>query len=572
MASTTTATTTAIKSMDCLLREVLADVTEEDRGKFMNVCFKGIPTEINFTEKVVLIYVLSKMNMLELNNSENNCIIFYEANESPSLKGEYNCFVGDRGIPRRTNSWCMNFTIDPNEGRITKLIIPCNDTDLPTVISRLERLKDLRIWNCRSIPAELSNLQQLEKLTLADSSECRSLPVELSNLPYLEKLTLKDCSEQFFDNFPIQMKLQHLKVLHVDSNLPLSSPLFTWMTKKLPNLEVLDFNFEGMIGENLLDLENLSPDMCSRYLFDNFPTHTELRHLKQLFVSSGWPLSSPMLTWMTQQLPSLECLIFVDMGTDRTTLLLDHLCIPGGCFEESLQHLTICSCEVNNNHFEKLLFEVLRRFQNLVSLDLDSNNITTVQPIVDRINNDNSAIIHKSLRTLNLVHNLVSDDGHEGVRKDLDPKEKAALLSFLKTFNTIYDLGAWDFDDSDLKYAQQINHAGRSLFEVGNNSSRSLPLSAWPIVFERAGDKTEEDDATELNYLVRHIGPLIIGRFTNIHKCNRSRHDDVDVNTNKINVDGSNISKNNNNNNNNNYEQVLDDGNNGKKIITSKDL
>mmetsp|Transcript_45900 Transcript_45900/g.49531 ORF Transcript_45900/g.49531 Transcript_45900/m.49531 type:complete len:569 (-) Transcript_45900:166-1872(-) len=566
MASTATATATAIKSMDRLFRDVLANLAEEDRGKFMNACLKGIPTEMNFTEGVVVIYALAKICILELHNSENNCIIFYEG----SLKGEYNCFVGGRGIPRRINSWCMNFAID-NDGRIIKLFMPCNDTDLPAVIFWLERLKDLRIWNCRSIPVELSNLPPLEKITL-DCSECRSLPMELSNFPRLEKLTLENCSEQFFNNFPIQMKLQYLKVLHVDSTLPLSSPLFTWMTNKLPNLEVLDFNFDGMIGENLLDLENLSPDMCSRYLFDNFPTHTELCHLKQLFVSSGWPLSSPVLTWMTKQFPSLECLTFVGMGIDRTTLLLDHLCIPGVCFEESLQQLTICSCKVNNNHFEKILFEVLPRFQNLVSLDLDSNNITTVQPIVDRIKNDNSVVIHKSLRTLNLVHNLVSDDGHEGMRKDLNPKEKAALLSFLKTFNTIYDLGAWDFDDSDLKYAQQMNHAGRSLVEVGTNSGRSLPLSAWPIVFERAGDKTdynfhtEKDNATELNYLVCQIGPLLISRFTNIHKCHSSKHDNVDLNTNKINVDGSKSSKNNNKINNiNDDENDAQNGNHKRK-------
>jgi len=107
-----------------------------------------------------------------------------------------------------------------------------------------------------------------------------------------------------------------------------------------------------------------------------------------------------------------------------------------------------------------------------------------------------------------------------------DPKEKAAILIFLKTFNTVCNLEGFKKDDydPDVEYALSINHAGRNIVE--GNGDRPLPLSVWPIVLERSFEKSgyvkiyyddygtikeEQKHPTGLYYLLRN-GPALVGR------------------------------------------------------------
>ena len=50
----------AIKARESLLRDVIAETTEADRGKLMNICINSIPNKLLFIEGVILNSALSK--------------------------------------------------------------------------------------------------------------------------------------------------------------------------------------------------------------------------------------------------------------------------------------------------------------------------------------------------------------------------------------------------------------------------------------------------------------------------------------------------------------------------------
>jgi hypothetical protein len=198
----------AVKSMDRLLRDILSDTPEEDRGKLITVCLNSIPNKMNFVECVTLVSAFSKMGMVDINNIENDRIHFgnYKG-------GDHYDFCG--------NNFDADFTID-DDGRITGLDIYRGDEyDLPATIACLERLTKISVY------------------------KCRSLPVELTNLPHLDTLFLIECSPDLFENFPIQMKLNNLKKLCIYKCVCVfpsaPSQFLTWMTSQLPSLEDLEF-------------------------------------------------------------------------------------------------------------------------------------------------------------------------------------------------------------------------------------------------------------------------------------------------------------------------------------------
>ena len=90
---------------------------------------------------------------------------------------------------------------------------------------------------------------------------------------------------------------------------------------------------------------------------------------------------------------------------------------------------------------------------------------------------------------------------------DDDPKEKeAAILSFLKTFNRIYNLGEWRYNIPEIEYALSINRVRRILVAT-------IHLSAlWPSVLEWAYEKSADiyrdgssrKSATGLYHLLRN--------------------------------------------------------------------
>ena len=148
----------------------------------------------------IVISALSKIGLINnFHNIEDDTFRVTRCDDS-------NVYAMER-IPGNTCIFIIN-----NDGRIISLNLEdCYGTDnkgyvLPAIISSLEKMTELRLGICRSLPLELSNMPQLKTLRFFDS-----------------RILLSD--------FPGQLKQLGSKPL-----------LFlTWITKQLPNLEGLGF-------------------------------------------------------------------------------------------------------------------------------------------------------------------------------------------------------------------------------------------------------------------------------------------------------------------------------------------
>ena len=107
-----------------------------------------------------------------------------------------------------------------------------------------------------------------------------------------------------------------------------------------------------------------------------------------------------------------------------------------------------------------------------------------------------------NLRRLDLRHNpvekhmMIFDGNSSKSNITKDPKEKAAVLSLLDTFNGISNIGISEYSclDPDIEYVLRINHAGRKYMTNNNNNNSSKSIltnrALWPLILERAYKKS----------------------------------------------------------------------------------
>jgi hypothetical protein len=261
---------------------------------------------------------------------------------------------------------------------------------------------------------------------------------------------------------------------------------------------------------------------------------------------------------MVRQLRTLEKVRFVTMDDEAFELVLDCLCAidPTG-FQSNLKILEMAGCCIGNRELEFLVLDIISKFSKLSELNLEGNDIRSSQQLVGkimkqtenrcrkkqiiigrrksekrswlytgarslddrRVKLDNNRFISKSIRRLILTGNPIMDN------IKTEPKEKTSIISLLKNFDTIYNIGGPSSDsyDSNIAYELRINHAGRSIVEGsasgGISGGRSLPLSVWPALLERAANRSNdiyhcsqgEKSPDGLHYLICN-GPAVIDR------------------------------------------------------------
>jgi hypothetical protein len=157
-----------ISQRDRVLRDITVEIPKDDRGKFLTICHNSIPEKVAFIDGAIVMLILIKVGLVDLNDVENDRIDF-------------------------DVSHMWSYEIDTADGRIKTLTIRGNDNfdlyELPTIVCHLTQLFELCLHRCEK------------------------LPVELSELPCLEKLELVHSSDIFDDNFPSEMVLKELKIL-----------------------------------------------------------------------------------------------------------------------------------------------------------------------------------------------------------------------------------------------------------------------------------------------------------------------------------------------------------------------
>jgi hypothetical protein len=100
---TTTAKAESIKLRNQLLREIIAETPEEDRGALMTVCINHIPKEMDILDGIIYVLALSKGGLIDLHN-ETNHIYF------------------DRCVVRNGDRMIGTLEVD-NDGRIFNLSV-----------------------------------------------------------------------------------------------------------------------------------------------------------------------------------------------------------------------------------------------------------------------------------------------------------------------------------------------------------------------------------------------------------------------------------------------------------------
>ena len=409
-------TAAAIKARDQSLKEIVSEIPKEHRGRFMTICVNSIPDNVAFVDGMVVISILSKTELLDL--------------DDPTIERI------DFPINEDLDYYDWSCEIDNDDGRIVELCIDVHS--LPADVGRLDRLKTLFVTNCRSLPT-----------------------VALSKLPNLNDLTLISCQD-LLNNFPLQMELNRLTF----------------------------FSIQG--GH-----------------------HDDIQ----------WRPSTPFLAWMAAKLPNLEYLYFNCLNKKEIDCFLHKVRACNLSFAESFKEIDFCDCNIDDDLFETLLIDTLPMIPTISVLHLLDNEIQSVKNVAERIKNDKTCVISKTIRRIGLAGNPVAK------KLKNDPKEIEFMLSVLKKFGTVSSMedtvSSWwgvtageHCYDSSIQYALRINDAGRILLEGTNDTA--LPLSVWPTLLERAGSLRRshpgrydhgkyETNHTGLYYLLRNK-PALVGR------------------------------------------------------------
>ena len=223
-------------------RPDIAKLSKHDRETLIEICediaTKGRsvvdPNKREFREGVAVIWLfplvrhlgISMEKIKERNSNKSDNISILSNSKRAKIESALDGLFTDFNIMVELNS----------NGQITHLEINIKGIvrsqthllDLPVPVGKLERLKQLVVHNCRSLPWW-----------------------ELAKLPDLEYMHLSKCSGDFFADLPPQVKLEHLKHLTICKCLgPL--PLFPWSEGQLPSLEKLiltgDTTARGLSG------------------------------------------------------------------------------------------------------------------------------------------------------------------------------------------------------------------------------------------------------------------------------------------------------------------------------------
>ena len=225
---------------DKMIQEVIAEIDEDDRGKFINYCLCYHPVHVKFIDFVIYVATLYHAEILNINNG-------HYSRESP-----YDILIRQ---------------VDEH-GYITSLVIIVDDYfdndfaegrdewdddyigyTLPEGIGRLTKLRRLVLWGVGRLPNSLSSLEYMQQLEIINCNDLSNLVPQQSSvlLRHVECLTVNSCNFQ--------------------SDSP--SKFFEWIGNDLPNLVNLTFDCMSRGLTESDDLEQTIDVLCNLEMYGN---------------------------------------------------------------------------------------------------------------------------------------------------------------------------------------------------------------------------------------------------------------------------------------------------------------
>ena len=239
---------------------------------------------------------------------------------------------------------------------------------------------------------------------------------------------------------------------------------------------------------------------CDRNLFDNIPVGLQLPHLKCVCVDSPSGIPHSLAAFFNALPNCLEELHFWDSRKVEANKIISSLQDCELKFCQSLKTLDLgTSAGVDNDGFEKLLFEVLPRFPNVRNLNLSWNAIKSLRGVGKKIRElgSTSSISGTKLTEIDLRGNHISSNilivssecKYETTKltKIDSVVEKSAALLLLNTFDTISNLGGMVDEqyDPDIEGALRNNLMKRSFTDAGITGTWPSNAALWPFMMEK---------------------------------------------------------------------------------------
>ena len=292
-----------------------------------------------------------------------------------------------------------------SEGRVTELILYSNNLlySIPPELGQLQNLERLGLDNnglTGSIPPELGQPQNLRYLNLNSNQLTGPIPPELGQLQNLRNLDLTD--NQLTGPIPPEIgQLQNLTHLNLAFNrLSGTIPSEIGQLQKLTEFSLLDNQIVGSIPSTISQLQNLSYlNLSLNRLSGTIPPEIgRLQKLTTLYLV--WNLLRGGIPSEIAQLQNLERLnltgnplngpIPAEIAQFRnlSSLVLHENQLTGSIPPEIAQLQNLSTLILSNNQLTGSIPPEIAQLQNLTLLDFSENRLTgSIPPEIARLRN-----------------------------------------------------------------------------------------------------------------------------------------------------------------------------------------
>jgi len=254
------------------------------------------------------------------------------------------------------------------------------------------------------------------------------------------------------------------------------------------------------------------------------PEGTVLQNLTQVTVQGGgnWN-TDEIISWLATFSPNLSSLYFYDVMKDTANQFMTSLQNNEAFldqFQNKLEIVSFANCNLNEDDAREIIFDINPLYSRLVCIDLEENNIRSLETIATVVReippaNDNP-LLPSNLRFLSLKGNSFFDN-----LKVPESSDSAAMIDLLRYHPSLCQIGR--HTDETIRYLPMIdyllmmNRSGlRYLLDDGHGGTRLSGI--LPHVMNHAYTQSKQDplaqDPTAVFIFLRE-GPIFRTQYQN---------------------------------------------------------